>query len=281
MKIVLYLHMHQPWRLARFRYLDLGIRAPVSFDTARNLEIFRSISEKSYRPTLARLARMLEEDPDFCLSLSVTGTFVWNRPNRPHRTCWWRSNGCSLRDCVAAVAETYPHTLAFLLPPPELEEEIAMHAQMLDTTFGMKAQVLRLTELACTRRARALRGAARIPRDPGRRVGPRAGWAVTNRVYKAAGTNALPVLPRNYRLSDDIGFRFTDRAWSETRSRPASSSTGSRNRPVRSPDCSWTSRRSGNTMRHRRASSIFWGNFPMRCVATRTWAGPPSKKRPP
>ncbi len=49
MKIVLYLHMHQPWRLARFRYLDLGSGRPY-FDENRNLEIFRGIAERCYRP---------------------------------------------------------------------------------------------------------------------------------------------------------------------------------------------------------------------------------------
>jgi len=75
MKIVLYLHLHQPWRLARFRYLDLGSGRSY-FDLDRNLGIFRGISERCYRPTMERLLRALEEFPEFRLSLSVTGTFV-------------------------------------------------------------------------------------------------------------------------------------------------------------------------------------------------------------
>ncbi len=213
MKLVLYLHMHQPWRLARFRYLDLGSGRPY-FDTARNLEIFRSIAEKSYRPTLARLARMLDEDPDFCLSLSITGTFVEQAQQAaPDVLVAIKRLLASQR--VAVLGETYPHTLAFLLPAPELEEEIAMHAQMLQSTCGVKAQVLRLTELAYSDEL------ALFAEQHGFRGILAEGWDLVlvgrtpNRVYKAAGTTGLPVLPRNYRLSDDIGFRYTDRGWSE------------------------------------------------------------------
>ena len=74
-KIVLYLHLHQPWRLARFRYLDLGSGRSY-FDVERNLGIFRGIADRCYRPALDRLARALEEHSEFRLSLSVTGTFV-------------------------------------------------------------------------------------------------------------------------------------------------------------------------------------------------------------
>ncbi len=75
MKIVLYLHMHQPWRLARFRYLDLGSGRPY-FDETRNLEIFRGIAERCYRPTLQILREALERRSEFRVSLSITGTFV-------------------------------------------------------------------------------------------------------------------------------------------------------------------------------------------------------------
>ncbi|EQD32594.1 Alpha-amylase/alpha [mine drainage metagenome] len=75
MKIVLYLHMHQPWRLGRFRYLDLGSGRPY-FDVERNFAIFRGIAERCYLPALERLIRAAREDSGFRLSLSVTGTFL-------------------------------------------------------------------------------------------------------------------------------------------------------------------------------------------------------------
>ena len=62
MKIVLYLHMHQPWRLARFRYMDLGSGRPY-IDRERNLAIFRGIAERSYRPALDRLIAFTGRDP--------------------------------------------------------------------------------------------------------------------------------------------------------------------------------------------------------------------------
>ncbi len=146
MKVVLYLHLHQPWRLARFRFLDLGSGRSY-FDAERNLSIFRGIAERCYRPAMDRLLRGLEEHSEFRLSLSVTGTFleqariaapdVIDRLRALHRT-----------GRVALLAETYYHSLAFLVPPPELADEVEQHRAMLRTEFGADPKVLRITELA-------------------------------------------------------------------------------------------------------------------------------------
>jgi len=115
-KIVLYLHLHQPWRLARYRYVDVG-SGQTYVDRERNLAIFRRIAEQSYRPAFLRLRRMLEEDPGFRLSLSVTGPWIEQA----------REAAPDLLPALAAmvhtghvsiVGETYYHSLAFLLPAP-------------------------------------------------------------------------------------------------------------------------------------------------------------------
>jgi alpha-amylase len=122
LKIVLYLHMHQPWRLARFRYLDLGSGRSY-FDLERNLSIFRGIAERCYRPTLERLARALDEHPEFRLSLSITGTFL-EQARLAAPDVLDRLRGLYRTGRVALLAETYYHSLAFLLPAPELHEEV-------------------------------------------------------------------------------------------------------------------------------------------------------------
>ena len=146
MKIVLYLHMHQPWRLARFRYLDLGSGRSY-FDLERNLAIFRGIAERCYRPALDRLTRALEEHSEFRLSLSVTGTFLEQaRLAAPDVIDKLRTLYRTGR--VSLLAETYYHSLAFLVPPPELHDEVEMHREMLRKEFGASPKVLRMTELA-------------------------------------------------------------------------------------------------------------------------------------
>jgi alpha-amylase len=212
-KIVLYLHMHQPWRLARFRYLDLGSGRSY-FDTERNLGIFRGIAERCYRPTLERLLRALEDDPEFRLSLSVTGTFV-EQARAAAPDVLERIRAVVRTGRVSLLAETYYHSLAFLVPPPELADEVDMHRAMLRTEFGADPKVLRMTELAYSddlaRFAEAERFSGMLAEGWERML---RGNPPTYR-YCAAPAPTVMLLLRHYPLSDDVGFRFSSKEWSE------------------------------------------------------------------
>ncbi len=213
MQIVLYLHLHQPWRLARFRYLDLGSGRSY-FDEPRNLELFRGIAERSYRPALGRLLSALEAHPEFRCSLSITGTFV-EQADRAAPDVLELVRALVRTGRVALVAETYYHSLAFLLPPPELAEEVALHRQMLWDRFGARPKVLRMTELAYSDE---LARFAESQRFHGMLA---EGWEgilhghPPTHVYCAASAPTVQLLLRHYPLSDDVGFRFSSREWSE------------------------------------------------------------------
>jgi alpha-amylase len=212
-KIVLYLHMHQPWRLARFRFLDLGSGRSY-FDTARNLDIFRGIAERCYVPALERLIRAARQDSGFRLSLSITGTFLEQARDAAPRVIdlvreLYRTGQ------VALVAETYYHSLAFLLPPPELRDEVEMHRAMLRSEFGAAPKVLRMTELAYSddlaRFAEAERFQGMLAEGWERAL---RGEPATMR-YCAASAPTVRLLLRHYPLSDDVGFRFSSTGWNE------------------------------------------------------------------
>lgn len=213
MKIVLYLHMHQPWRLARFRYLDLGSGRPY-FDEPRNLEIFRGIADRCYRPALTILRESLDRHPEFRLSLSVTGTFIEQADQvAPDVLELVRSLVATGR--TAIVAETYYHSLAFLLAPPELAEEVAAHRRIVGERFGARPKVLRMTELAYSDELARFAEAERF------RGMLAEGWEgllhglPPTRVYCASSAPTVQLLLRHYPLSDDVGFRFSSKAWSE------------------------------------------------------------------
>lgn len=213
MKIVLYLHMHQPWRLARFRYLDLGSGRPY-FDETRNLEIFRGIAERCYRPTLQILREALERRPEFRFSLSITGTFVEQAERAaPDLLTTLRELVRSGR--VSLVAETYYHSLAFLLPPPELSEEVQMHRRMLDERFGARPKVLRMTELAFSNDLARFAEAERFRGMLAEGWEGILGGRTPTRVYCASSAPTVQLLLRHYPLSDDVGFRFSAKGWSE------------------------------------------------------------------
>jgi alpha-amylase len=212
-KIVLYLHIHQPWRLARFRYLDLGSGRPY-FDHARNLDIFRGIADRCYRPALGRLGRALEEFPEFRFSLSITGTWIEQaKEAAPDLLPLLKSLVATGR--VALVGETYYHSLAFLVPPPELEEEVALQQRALESEFGRRPRVLRMTELAYSDEL------ARFAHGHGFAGMLAEGWegllggASPNHRYASRVAPELGLLLRNYPLSDDVGFRFSATGWTE------------------------------------------------------------------
>jgi alpha-amylase len=212
-KIALYFHLHQPWRLARFRYLDLGSGRSY-FDDARNLAIFRGIAERSYRPALDRLRRALEEHGGFRFSLSVTGTWIEQaRLADPELLRTLRALVATGR--VALLAESYYHSLSFLLPPPELAEEVALQRRTLEEEFGAQPRALRMTELAYSDEL------ARFAEAEGYRGMLAEGWegllhgASPNYRYSSHVAPSLGLLLRNYPLSDDVGYRFSATGWAE------------------------------------------------------------------
>ena len=213
MKIVLYLHMHQPWRLARFRYLDLGTGRPY-IDRERNLAIFRGIAERCYRPALDRLLDSVERFPDFRFSLSVTGPFV-EQAELAAPDVLDRLRRLARTGHVAFVAETYYHSLAFLVPPPELEEEVDRHRAMLRDRFGARSTVLRMTELAYSDELARFAEAEKFSAMLGEGWEGVLGGRSPNHVYCAATAPTVRLLLRNYRLSDDVGFRFSSKEWPE------------------------------------------------------------------
>jgi len=213
MNIVLYLHMHQPYRLARFRYVDLG-SGRTYFDEGRNRTLFTGIADRCYRPALGILAHALETRPEFRVSLSVTGTFL------EQAEAWAPDVVALIRRIVATgraslLSETYYHSLAFLLPGNELADEVDAHRTALQDRFGITPTALRMTELAYSD---ALARFAEAQRFRGMLA---EGWegllqgAEPTHLYCAASAPTVALLLRHYRLSDDIGFRFSSREWSE------------------------------------------------------------------
>ena len=86
--IVLYLHVHQPYRVRHYTLFDSGVNHDY-FDAAyddqtSNERILKKVAEKSYLPTNARLLKLLKHNPEFKLSFSITGTAMdsWKNGRR-------------------------------------------------------------------------------------------------------------------------------------------------------------------------------------------------------
>ncbi len=216
--IVLYLHVHQPFRVRHYTIFDAGVNhnyfdAPYE-DDANNERIVRKVAGKSYLPTNARLLQLLRDNPDFKLSLSITGTVISQLEQ------WAPEALRSFQDLtntgrVEIVAETYHHSLAFFYSRAEFERQVTMHANKIREVFDQEPKVFRNTELCYNNDVAYWADKAGYKAVLSEGWDPVLGWRSPNYVYRPAYTDTIRLLMKNYHLSDDIAFRFGNRDWGE------------------------------------------------------------------
>lgn len=217
--IVLYLQLHQPYRVKRYTIFDTANdhlyfnEESTSHDT-NNSHIFTRVAEKSYRPMLTLLERKLEEEPSFRFTLSMSGTFIEQAESWAPDIIETLSRLVATKR-VELLAETYHHSLSFFYSRAEFETQVHLHREKIFKTFGVIPSVFRNTELAYSDEVgqwAAAQGYKGVLAEGWDKV---LDWRSPNYLYRAAGTESLGLLLKNYRFSDDLAFRFGDRSWSE------------------------------------------------------------------
>lgn len=216
--IVLYLHVHQPYRIRNYSIFDAGVDHNYfdsDYDDRTNNErIIHKVAEKSYIPTNRKLLELLTQYPEFKLSLSITGT-VLDQLER-----WSPEALQSFKDLFATgrveiVAETYHHSLAFFYSRSEFEMQVKMHKDKVFSLFGQTPSVFRNTELAYNNDLAYWADKAGYKAVLAEGWDKVLGWRSPNFVYRPAYTDNVRLLMKNYKLSDDIAFRFSNHDWSE------------------------------------------------------------------
>lgn len=210
--ICLYAQVHQPFRLRRYRLFDIGTGLDY-FDDEANAAIVRRVAEKCYVPTNRLLADLIRRtDGAFKFALSLSGTLI------EQLTLYAPAALASFLDLVDTggveiLGETYFHSLASLVDREEFTEQVVRHRKLIEQTFGRRPHVFRNTELiywddlAPTVQALGFRGMLVEGADHVLE------WRSANQVYSATTAPGLRLMARNYRLSDDVGFRFSQRGW--------------------------------------------------------------------
>ena len=216
--ICLYLHIHQPVRYREYSIFDVGNNHNYYNDDyygrQSNERIFHKVAEKSYRPMLNLLERNIHQHKDFKVSLSITGTWL-DQAERWGSDLIEQIHRMVRTGQVEIVGETYYHSLSFFDNRDEFNAQVKLHADKIKHVFGVTPRVFRNTELAYNDELASWA-------DQQGYLGIRAegwdkilGWRSPNYVYRPAGCKNLKLLLKNYRLSDDIAFRFSNRGWSE------------------------------------------------------------------
>ncbi|MEX2673556.1 MAG: glycoside hydrolase family 57 protein [Phycisphaeraceae bacterium] len=209
--VCFYFQMHQPFRLRRYSIFDTE---PTYFDEAGNAEILKKVAERSYEPGTKLLLEMIERhEGRFRISFSVTGVLIEQlRAHAPKVI----ENLQALAEtgCVEFLNETYHHSLAFLYSRGEFREQVDRHAELMEEMFGQKPTVFRNTELIYNNDlAEYLEGMGRFKGVLTEGADALLEGRSPDVTYRPPGCEGLTLLLRNYRLSDDIAFRFSNRSW--------------------------------------------------------------------
>lgn len=214
--IMLYMHVHQPFRVGRYSAFDTGLHHYYFSATERadNQEIFRKVAEKSYLPMNRLLQELLDTQSKFAVSLSMTGTFL------EQAEMWGRDVLDSFRRLVDTgrveiVAETYYHSLAFFYSRFEFEKQVTMHREKIQELFGVTPTAFRNTEFAYNNELGAWADTAGYKAILAEGWDPVLEWRSPHYVYRPPETKQIGLLLKDYRLSDDIAFRFSNRDWAE------------------------------------------------------------------
>lgn len=210
--LCLYCQVHQPYRLRRYRVFDIGTGGGY-FDDEANRAILRRVAEKCYLPANAALTEAIERSEGrFRLALSLSGVLL-DQLQRDAPDVLASFQRLVATGGVELLGETSHHSLAALHDPEEFAAQVGLHGRAIERHFGRRPTVFRNTELIYDDaiaplvarlgfRGMLVEGAERV-----------LGWRSPNYVYRSASAPRLALLPRNHSLSDDVGFRFSNRQW--------------------------------------------------------------------
>ncbi len=210
--ICFYFQIHQPFRLKRYRFFDIG-NDHYYYDDFANDDIITRIAHHSYIPAAESLLRMIEQSNGaFRCALSITGVAL---EQCEHYVPEFIDLLKKLADTgkVEFLAETYAHSLASLAEPEEFAAQVKAHDDKIFELFGVRPKVFRNTELIyCDDLAPqiAAMGYKGVITEGAKHI---LGWKSPNYVYSAASAPKLKMLLKNSKLSDDISLRFSNSEW--------------------------------------------------------------------
>ena len=212
--ICFYFQVHQPFRLRRYRFFDIG-KNHNYFDEFANRSIMRKVAEKCYLPTNKLMLDLIKEyGSRFKISYSISGTaldqFEMYAPDVLETFQKLAKTGS-----VEFLAETYSHSLSALKSREEFTRQVKAQMAKVENLIGYKPKSFRNTELIYSDEIGAMvadLGFNTMLTEGAKHI---LGWKSSNFVYSNAINPKLRLLLKNFRLSDDIAFRFSNRDWSE------------------------------------------------------------------
>lgn len=212
--ICFYFQVHQPFRLKRYRFFDLG-HDHYYYDDFTNESIMRKVADNCYLPANAIILDQIQKNKGkFKVTFSLTGLVIKQfQLYAPEVLDSFRK--LAETGMVEFLAETESHSLASIKTRSEFEHQINAHREMLREHIGYESTSFRNTELIYSDQIGswvADMGFKSMLTEGAKHV---LGWKSPNFLYCNSINPRLKVLLRNFVLSDDIAFRFSNKAWAE------------------------------------------------------------------
>lgn len=205
--LVLYFQVHQPSRLRPFQFFDIGAGPPY-FDDKLNEEILGRITANCYLPTNRLLLNLIKKYPQIKITFSISGSTIDQFEEFSPEVL------LSFRDLaqtgnVEFLGETYYHSLACMISPNEFSSQVLRHAEKIEEHFGVRPTFFRNTELIYNndlgQKISAMGFAGAITDGIESILNNRS----PHNVFSHPANADFKILVRNYRLSDDIAFRYS------------------------------------------------------------------------
>lgn len=216
--ICFYFHVHQPRRVKRYRHFSIGQDNTYFNDESGtsldNKAIIEKVAKKCYIPATSTLLELLKKHPEFRVSFSFTGILLEQLEEFSPESLELFQKVVKTGQ-AEIISETYYHSLAFLYNKDEFVSQVELHSKKIKKLFGVTPTVFRNTELIYNDELAQFvekMGYTGILTEGADHI---LGWRSPNFLYRAHGTKNLKVLLKNYRLSDDIAFRFGEKSWKE------------------------------------------------------------------
>jgi len=212
--ICFYFQVHQPFRLKTYRFFEMG-HDHYYYNDFENKHILNRIAQKSYLPMNELLLELINKyGKDFKVTFSISGSALEQFEEYTPEVLESFQKLAATGN-VEFLGETYSHSLSSLKSPDEFRNQVQLHSDRIEALFGKKPTAFRNTELIYSDEIGEMvynLGFETMLTEGAKHV---LGWKSPNHLYCNARNPKLKILLKNFKLSDDIAFRFSHQGWEE------------------------------------------------------------------